>query len=151
MVMGSVQAVNFVEPHKTAKARKRLSGPMVHLRNVGLLWGKRLDYGCGRGFDAEVMGFDAAYDPHFRPKLDRRHRFDIITCIYVLNVVSEEVQREIIADVNSLLLSDGMAYFAVRRDIPREGSKSQRWVTLASPAFIEAEERRFCIYARRKT
>jgi hypothetical protein len=58
---------------------------MRFLNSLGLLRGKMLDYGCGRGFDAEYYGMDK-YDPHYAPEFPKI-KFDTITCNYVLNVV----------------------------------------------------------------
>ena len=54
----------------TAKVRRRPSEPMWWLHMNGLLRGRVLDYGCGRGFDYELLrrlNYDVVgYDPHWR-------------------------------------------------------------------------------------
>jgi hypothetical protein len=93
-----------------------------------------LDYGCGRGEDADYLGADK-YDPFSYP--DRPEGiYDVILCTYVLNVVEESVQREILTDILGLLNPvGGIAYFTVRRDIPKEGvdrdGYRQRYVELS--------------------
>ena len=68
-------------------------------------------------------------------------RFDTITCIYVLNVVPENMQKRIIRHIRFLLKPNGVAYIAVRRDLPRAGRKGrsveQRYVELDFPVYSE--------------
>ena len=47
--------------YKTAKSRQTLSVPMRYLRLC--LNGRLLDYGCGKGSDADALGMEK-YDPH---------------------------------------------------------------------------------------
>lgn len=101
--------------HKTAIARKRPSAPMLALSRKGLLVGKMLDYGCGRGFDAVAFGMDG-YDPHYRPNLPDR-KYDTITCNFVLNVIPDATEREfVISVIRSMLAPGGTAYVTVRTD-----------------------------------
>jgi hypothetical protein len=134
----------------TAVTCKRVSAPMRALYAAGLLTGRRLAYGCGRGVDARLLGFDSRYDPHFHPDLDRAQRFDVITCVYVLNVLGEDARKQVIAEVRALLAPGGHAYFAVRRDVQRNGAKGrgvmQSWVLLPPPFKVVCESRGFCIY-----
>jgi len=99
----------------TAVSRKKPSLPMQFLEKNGLLVGDVLDYGCGRGFDVEYYKIDG-YDPNWFP-VDITKKYDTITCNFVLNVVTEEVQDIIISKVKSLLKPYGKAYFTVRRDM----------------------------------
>lgn len=81
-----------------------------------------LDFGCGYGFDADEVGADK-YDIHFFPdKPEGRYR--IITCIYVLNTLGEELQEPILEDILGMLELDGFAYVVVRRDHFKEGLTS---------------------------
>ena len=48
--------------HKTAIKRNKLSAPMRYLSENNLLKGDLLDYGCGRGDDADLLSMDK-YDP----------------------------------------------------------------------------------------
>lgn len=102
--------------YKTAIKRVKLSAPVSYLKNAGLLKGRLLDYGCGRGFDAFATNADK-YDLHFfkdKPK----GTFDTIWCVYVLNVIeSEKVRQEVVSDVVSMLSATGTAFFAVRTDV----------------------------------
>lgn len=100
--------------HKTAISRTKPSRPTKLLFAAGLLRGRVLDYGCGKGFD--VIYYDLeGYDPHYRPHLPEG-KFDTIICNYVLNVVTEVEGEKIIEHIKSLLTSDGKAYITVRRD-----------------------------------
>ncbi len=75
--------------YRTAIKRTRPSAPMAKLAEKDLLQGRALDYGCGRGFDAEHFGMEK-YDPHFAPERPTG-RFDVITCNFVLNVITSNL------------------------------------------------------------
>ena len=118
----------------TAISRKTLSAPAKWLLEKWMLVGRCLDYGCGRGFDADTLNMDA-YDPNWRPERPAG-KYDTIMCNYVLNVVTEEIQNEIIEDVISLLDDYGIAFFTVRRDIKEDKvgrNCIQRSVVLDAP------------------
>ena len=135
-----------INAHKTAITRKNPSVPMRNLDKKGLLTGKMLDYGCGKGFDAIHFEMDS-YDPHFYPDLPAG-QFDTITCNYVLNVVDEDQVKGILIKISNLLNNGGNAYITVRRDIKKEGFTSkktyQRNVTLPLPVLKETSS--FCTY-----
>lgn len=116
--------------HKTAINRSDLSAPMQYLSERELLKGNNiLDYGAGRGQDADRLGIDK-YDPFAHliknPDTDKfdlthnkwpRKKYDTITNNYVLNVIeSEDKIDETIEKIQSLLKDDGLAYITVRRD-----------------------------------
>jgi hypothetical protein len=101
--------------HKTAMGRVKPSAPMVYLETQGVILAGGLDFGCGKGFDAEYYGMDK-YDPHFHPEFPRK-RYSVITCNYVLNTLSNADERaSVITEVDSLLTEDGIAYVTVRND-----------------------------------
>ena len=111
--------------HLTAIKRTKLSAPMKYLVEKGLIQGETLDYGCGKGFDAEELQMDK-YDPHFQPELPTNKRYDTITCNYVLNVIEDSEMRDATLGVITLLLKDGgTAYITVRRDKFKEGFNSR--------------------------
>lgn len=98
---------------RTATKRNKLSKPLRWLREQGLLEGRHLDYGCGRGDDADELGCER-YDPHFSPVMPPGW-FDTITCLYVLNVIESERSRlSVVRDIQSKLEDDGRAYISVR-------------------------------------
>lgn len=115
--------------HLTAKERDSISFPTKLLRQKNLLKGNILDFGCGFGKDVEVLkkcGFDVTgYDPHYFPQFPTI-QYDTILCIYVLNVLQETAQRDVVMHVSSLLKPNGKAYFAVRRDIQFEGFRTHK-------------------------
>ena len=120
---------------------------MRHLAKLGLLEnGQRLDYGCGRGFDADFFHMDR-YDPHYSPRKPTK-KYDTISCNYVLNVVSQFDGDNILEEIKGLLQPSGFAYITVRRDIKKEGFTSkgtyQRNVILDLP--ILKETKTYCIY-----
>ena len=73
-----------------------------------------LDYGCGKGFDADYYGLEK-YDPHYFPEFPTTGKlYDFIFCNYVLNVVEEHIEADIINKMSSLLLPEGRAFLSVR-------------------------------------
>jgi SAM-dependent methyltransferase len=132
--------------HNTAKARKQPSAPIKLLQEQNLIRGRVLDYGCGRGYDAIYYGFEM-YDPYwwnFKPK----GYFDTVVCNYVLNVVDEETEKEILSSIKRYLKKNGVAYIAVRRDLKEWGvnSKGQLQRDSRPDLPIVKENSKFCIY-----
>lgn len=109
--------------YRTAVARKGLSAPARFLKKHGWIRGRVLDYGCGRGTDADLLGADK-YDPHFFPEAPKR-KYKTILCTYVLNVLPPQDAAIIVERVKELLLPGGVACFAVRRDVKEEGVTSR--------------------------
>lgn len=105
--------------HRTAIVRKTLSAPTKYLEARGKLVGRVLDYGCGRGFDADTLDIEA-FDPYYRPERPDG-QFDTIICNYVLNVIEDAEVAAVLSAIHFLLLSGGIAYIAVRRDVKVEG------------------------------
>ncbi len=110
--------------HLTAKERDRISFPTRWLESNNHLKGSILDFGCGFGADVLALkqkgyvceGYDKFYFSEY-PQL----KYDIIICQYVLNVVEDAIQQEIIMEISQLLNPNGIAYFTVRRDIKYQG------------------------------
>jgi ATP adenylyltransferase len=113
--------------HLTAKERSTPSLPVRMLFERKLIQGKVLDFGCGFGKDIDFLtnkGFDVkGYDPHYFPDYPTE-RFDTIICFYVLNVLFPEEQNQVLMQISSLVKPSGKAYFAVRRDIQRDGYRT---------------------------
>jgi hypothetical protein len=132
--------------YRTAIARKKLSAPAQFLKDNGKLVGRCLDFGSGRGFDAEQLGVEQ-YDPHWHP-VEPYGFYDTIMCNYVLNVIDTMLEPVTIDKVRHLLAWGGKAYFTVRRDVKKEGYTSrgtfQRNVVLDFP--VVCENKSFCIY-----
>ena len=101
-----------------------MSFPMSWLKRKGKLKGKILDYGCGFGSDADLLNNTGAdvdkFDTYYFNTAPSG-QYDTITCIYVLNVVEPVIQTDILLEISRLLKPGGKAYFAVRRDIKKEG------------------------------
>ena len=133
-------------PHLTAIVRTSPSAPARRLHGLGLLHGRCLDYGCGRGKDADAYGM-VKYDPYWAPGRPAG-TFDTVTCTYVLNVVRPEDVPYILKDIRTLLAPGGTAYLAVRRDLggrTRKGRGTlQRHVVLDLPEV--ARGRGYCVY-----
>jgi diadenosine tetraphosphate (Ap4A) HIT family hydrolase len=110
--------------HLTAIERIKLSFPAQFLLEKNLLKGQILDFGCGFGNDIKLLkqkGFDiTGYDPYHLPQYPT-DKFDTIICFYVLNVLFPEEQANVLMEVSHLLKPGGKVYYAVRRDIKKEG------------------------------
>lgn len=110
--------------HLTAIERIYLSFPAKFLLDKNLLQGKTLDFGCGLGNDVKLLqrkGFNiTGYDPYHFPEYPN-DKFDTIICFYVLNVLFPEEQANVLMEVSHLLKPGGKAYYAVRRDVKKEG------------------------------
>lgn len=110
--------------HLTAIEREYLSFPAKYLLRNKLLKGEILDFGCGWGNDVKLLtekGFNIqGYDPYYFPEYPQK-KFDTIYCFYVLNVLFPDSQQQVIMSISQLLKPNGKAYFAVRRDLKKEG------------------------------
>jgi len=108
--------------HKTAITRSKPSKPMAILERLGQFvnYCDKLDYGCGKGYDADHFGM-VKYDPHFFPDKPKQ-LFDTITCNYVLNVIPDQAERvQVLRDIQSLLVDDNaLAFISVRRDLKHD-------------------------------
>ena len=135
----------FDQPHKTAIKRNALSLPMRHLNDKGLLKGRVLDFGCGKGGDVERLGIEG-FDPFHRPTMPKG-KFDTITCNYVLNVISDKDGKKVLDEIRSKLKKNGKAYISVRRDI-KVDTDSQRVVHLDLP--VVKSNSGFCMYLLEK-
>lgn len=144
--------------HLTAKERDRPSLPVRILLERDLLTGEILDFGCGFGRDVQFLrskGFSThGYDPYYFPELPKQ-KFDTIICFYVLNVLFPQQQNEVLMEVAQRLKPTGRAYFAVRRDIHRDGYRThqvhgkptyQCYVTLSYKSIFLNENTEFYEY-----
>ena len=124
---------------RTAITRKTRSKPAKVLSSLGLIKGwRKLDYGCGKSIDYKFYLMDR-FDPHFHPEIPKGP-YELILCSYVLNVVYEEEQEQIIEHIKSLLTPDGKVYFTVRRDIKEDilyFDYSQRVVELPFKSIVK--------------
>lgn len=78
-----------------------------------------LDFGCGRGFDAEILlhrGFNInRFDPYFFPEMPNG-KFHLVTCSYVLNVLTNDNDNRqmVIRQAWSKVEDGGMLFISVR-------------------------------------
>jgi hypothetical protein len=125
------------KPWLTAMPRRGLSAPARWLSEQGSIIGRVIDYGCGRGTDAALLGA-AGYDPHWRPdeSVLLPGHYDTALCLFVLNVIRRGAdRRKVLLALGRLLRPEGVAYIAVRNDrenllgLTARGTW-QGWVTL---------------------
>ncbi len=100
--------------YKTAMTRAKLSAPIKRLMDKDRIQGRTHDFGCGKGFDADTLGFDK-YDPTYFPDYPTG-QYDTIVCNYVLNVLTESDEADILEAIDELLSNEGTAYISVKRD-----------------------------------
>lgn len=130
----------------TAITRKKPSLPMRYLFKQSLLKGKCLDYGCGKGFDADYYAMDK-YDPYHH-NVEIKGNYDTITCNYVLNTIPAIDSIKTISTIRGLLNDGGIAYITVRRDVDKRHITKRG--TLQRPIYlpleIVKETSGYCIY-----
>jgi hypothetical protein len=121
---------------RTAIQRKGPSLPCKRLYADGKIFGRVLDFGCGKGADVKYLGSFGyrigGFDPAHQPLIPAG-KFDTILCTYVLNVVPPKTQAQILIDLRRFMTRDTYCFITVRRDIPRKGTKTQWWVKLDLP------------------
>jgi hypothetical protein len=110
---------------KTALTRKKVALPIRKhlLATLSDPCRRTLDYGCGKGFDADRLGM-FKYDPHFFPEAPCGPFWNVY-CGYVLNVVSVKEGQQIVDDIHDLLGKRGRAFIVVRRDVKKAGLTSK--------------------------
>jgi len=112
--------------YKAAIGRTKLSAPGNYLNEQGLLVGRILDYGCGRGDLRKFLGDHIEqWDPHYFPTPRPKGKFDTVVLIYVLNVLSTPKRRQAIRAAQNYVRYGGNLFVAVRRDIKQEGKTSR--------------------------
>ena len=105
--------------HRTAIGRTKLSLPAKFLSSQGLLTGRTIDIGSGRGFDSKALGLEQ-YDPHFSPEMPAG-KFDTVMSNYVVNVLTDEEIPEFLDGIRAILNPGGKAYISIRADVKKEG------------------------------
>ena len=134
----------FFKERGGAPERKDLSKTARVLTEGGLVRGRVLDYGCGLGFDADRLGWEA-YDPYYRTARPTGH-YDTIIVNHVANVLTRDSRAELFRAVNALLAPGGVTYVSVARNIPASGKpgprrRIQNYVVLTLPSvFADGEE-----------
>jgi len=129
------------KPELTAIARKEITRPLrIALQKDLIKRGDRvLDYGAGKSIDADYLsrlGLETVkYDKHYYPE-SPIGKFDVILCIYVLNVIPPHEQEEAIVEMMSALEPYGIIIIAVRspEEITRE-AMAHNW-SAQRPGYI---------------
>jgi 2-polyprenyl-3-methyl-5-hydroxy-6-metoxy-1,4-benzoquinol methylase len=115
--------------HKTAISRNKFGTAYQFYLKKGLLKGRVLDFGCGKGQEADMLrpGGVWKYDPYYFPELPKI-KFDTIVCNFVLNTLPTDKERyAVIEQIKEMLEPDGFAYIAVRNDIENLNGWTKRW------------------------
>ena len=130
---------------KTAIKRRAVSLPIrEHLIDFLSDPKKRvLDYGCGKGYDADRLGM-FKYDPHFFDD-QPAGTFDHVYCGYVLNVMDKKEGQRVVDDMQALLKPRGTGYVVVRRD-HKADNPNQRQVFLDG-ACLFTNNSKYTIYS----
>jgi DNA phosphorothioation-associated putative methyltransferase len=111
---------------KTAIGRTKLSHPMHLALKQSLIRtnSQILDFGCGRGGDIQRLNCIGdiranGFDPYYAPSTNFVKPTEIVSLIYVLNVIEDEQER---ADVLKYCwgLTERLMIVAVRPRTPRE-------------------------------
>ena len=141
----STNTIDESKAGKTAITRKKPSRPALYVEEHSLAKGKVLDFGAGRGLDADNYGWDK-YDPNHAPAdlKEMKGQYDTVICNYVFNVVNQSTEDILLKQINDVLKPNGVAYISVRRDIS-EDTGSQRLVKLNLPLVVE-EKGAFAMY-----
>jgi SAM-dependent methyltransferase len=140
----------YGQAHKTAITRRGVSAPVKYLISKGLLVGRVLDHGCGKGDICRFTDIPNAeqYDPTHHP-IRPQGVFDTIYSGFVLNTMPEAERGKVINDIKRYLAPGGTAYIAVRRDVKKEGLTSigseQYNVVLSFPKLVD-QAGKFAIY-----
>jgi SAM-dependent methyltransferase len=120
----SRRGFRFVKELGGAVRHQAVSKTARVLVERGLVVGRVLDYGCGHGFDADALGWEA-FDPYYR-RVPPRGPFDTVVCNHVANMLTRASRRKLFADLAALLAPGGRAYFSVSRKVPVAGKVALR-------------------------
>ncbi len=128
---------------ETAIARKKPSQPLAWLLDHGLVKGRVLDFGCGRGDDVKQLRRRRisadGWDPYWESD-EPRGKYDVVLCTYVVNVLPRSRQAAILRELRSWCKPNGAIYVAVRADVEHDGPTSrgyQRDVRLRAPELVD--------------
>jgi hypothetical protein len=145
VTVGEVEMKRTRPTHMTAIKRNTVSLPIREnlMRELTDPCKRVLDYGCGRGYDADRLGM-FKYDPHFFPDKPAGE-FGQIYCGYVLNCLNKAEGRRVIAEIKTLLTQNGNAWIVVRRD-HKEDNPNQRTVELTGDCSHWYSNSKYAIY-----
>jgi SAM-dependent methyltransferase len=104
-----------IDPSRTAIGRRGPSRPVRELERAGLLEGRILDFGAGRGSDVAWLrrkGYDAQGYDLGQPR--PRGLFDRVVASYVANVVPGPDRAEVLEDAWSFVRPGGLLLIASR-------------------------------------
>lgn len=114
----------------TAITRGGPSAPVKYLEAKGLIRSPVLDFGSGRGEDAEWLrsrGYSVReYDPNFEGVSELPSgTYNTVLATYVLNVLPKSEEAKILGQIRARLRPTGRAYVTVRGDVKTAGATSR--------------------------
>ena len=126
-----------------APERHELSRTASVLVEAGLVRGRVLDYGCGHGYDADALGWEA-WDPQYRPAKPEGP-YDTIVVNHVVNILTRGSRKDLFKKVEALLAEEGSVFISTPRNIPVEGKhgprhRLQNYVVLDLPTVYRDEK-----------
>lgn len=132
----------FIKELGGAIRRQSISFAANWLVESNRIRGRVLDYGCGFGFDADCLGWDA-FDPYYRPT-PPQGGYDTIVCNHVLNMLTRSTRHQVLTTIQQHLNDHGTAWLIVPRNIPRGGKvglrkRIQNYVILDLPSVLANE------------
>ena len=135
----------------SAVHRMKPSLTIQWLKDKGLLVGEMLDYGCGKGLDADYFGMDKydAYNPDWcNISLTTEKKYDTIVCNFVLNVLEPGEEIPLLENIQRLLKPNGNAYIIVLRHYRKMASykKNLQHYLVLSLESIRHIKQRYEIY-----
>jgi hypothetical protein len=142
-------AFTFFKELGGAPNRVALSKTARVLIERKLVRGRVLDYGCGKGFDADDQGWEA-YDPYYR-SVEPTALYGTIIVNHVANILTRDSRAKLLERVTALLAEGGKAYVSVARNIPESGKHGSRhrihnYVVLTLPSvYADDEEEIYCL------
>ena len=141
------------KPQNTAIVRKKMSAPLKFLLKRHYFISKRyhsiLDYGCGRGTDVirlKAQGYRVkGWDPHWENncRLEPDEQFDLVICLYVLNVISSPEEREsVISKCWQHVAPGGVLFVATRTDLEINSEAKRCGWAQYGDGYISSPDRR---------
>lgn len=112
----SQKTQNFLTTHTYAKLREHFCRKFENYTELD-----KLDFGAGLGLGAKILGaeslepFAKKWKPNYIKPEEIHKKYDLITCLFVLNVIGNKAERDnTVRKIGNLLKNNGEAYFITR-------------------------------------